>query len=200
MMGFKFGSRYGEDTGGSAVGAKLRQVKEHLKALAAKEGQKKIGSEAAAGGETIADDSAALANKAEGIRRDEALVREALAMFGVDYDALISMTDKDGKPSVYARAAEANPAVLEQVAKDPQPVLAALRVAVGYKPFAEFADKYGETPEDIKAAVKAEVMAENGGDAVKVKAPVGPVFSSHGGQRVPVKPKAKNGLKDIFGK
>lgn len=199
MMGFKFGSRYG-DEGGNALGAKLQKVKEHLKLLAAKGSPKQVGRATAAGGETIADDTAALADKAEIIRRDEALVREALAMFGVDYEALISPQDKDGKPSVYARAVQANPAVLEQVARDPIPVLAALRVATGYKPFADFTEKYGSTPEDIKAALKAEVMAESGTENVKVRERTAPVFSSQVGLRVAASAKPKGGLKDIFGK
>lgn len=200
MMGFKFGSGYGEVRGTQGVGFKLQKIREQLKALAAKDSRKKVGSAGTAGGETIADDTQALADREQSIRRDEALVREALALFGADYDALIAPQGKDGKPSVYARALQANPRVAEEVAKDPQPVLAALRVALGYKPFAEFAEKYGETPEDIKAAVKAEVLAEGKGDNPSAKRSVGPVFSTHGGQRVPAGPGARGGLKDIFGK
>lgn len=107
--------------------------------------------------ETLADDyadvPAALMQK---IQQTEPLVRQVLALVQVDYDALIKM---DGK-SPYAQAIKANKHVLNEVAKADNPVLRALEISLKYKPIAEFKEKYGNTPDDIKQKMKQELMEE----------------------------------------
>ncbi|MBI1308722.1 MAG: hypothetical protein GC129_02540 [Proteobacteria bacterium] len=206
MMKFNFGSRYGQDGNPNGVGSKLEKLRQHLKELArrSKPGATQVGGGPATANETITDDGGIPANKAESILHDEALVRDALALFGVDYNGLIAMQTADGSPSVYAQAVQANPALNAEVAGAAQPVVAALKVAMGFKPVADFTAKYGTTPEDIKAAIKAEMEAEakGGENAVPVrKQAAAPVFSTQGGARSVAAPTKKAaGLKDVFGR
>ena len=151
------------------------------------------------GSQTIGDDGDAPAGARAAIGRDEPLVREVLGLVGVDYDALIAM---DGK-SPYSLAAAANPALIQDILTDERPVLAAVKVALGYKPVAEFQGKYGTTPEDIKAKIREEVLADMKGDPADaqpvVKAAVGPLFSHRaGGKRV--QPMVKTDLASLFKK
>lgn len=151
------------------------------------------------GPQTLGDDGPVAADTRAAIARDEALVREVLRMVGVDYDALIAM---DGN-SPYSLAVEANPALIQDILTDEKPVLAGLKVALGFKPQAEFSAKYGKTPEDIKANIRAEVMAELQGDKVEAKpaakAAVAPLFSSRSG-RAPVAKQERTDLRGVFGK
>ena len=39
-------------------------------------------------------------------------------------------------------------------------MLAALQVALNFKPYAEFMDKYGDDPQNIKDAIREEIKAE----------------------------------------
>lgn len=187
-MKFGFGSKAGAVNTG-----KLEEIKKRLAALQSNgqaEASDKVG-----GGETIADDGVIPADRHSRIAEDEVLVRAVLAMVGVDYDQLIAM---DGE-SVYAQVTRANPDVIQQVLNAERPVLAALQVAMGFKPIADFVGKYGSTPDDIKAAMRAEFEAEmvekEGGKRVE-----GPVFS---GKRAAAKAPAtarKGELADVFGK
>lgn len=176
----------------AAGGEKLGKLKQQLQALQGK-AKHEVG-----GGETIADDGVIPADRQARLTRDEALVRDALGLFGVDYDALIKM---DGA-SVYSRAVQANPALAGEVLKAESPVLEALKIAVQFKPVAEFTGKYGSTPEDIKAAMRAEIeaeMAAKDGEA-KPKA-AGPVFSGRAASGgAAAKPAKGNTLSDVFGK
>ncbi|TKW61620.1 MAG: hypothetical protein DI628_03060 [Blastochloris viridis] len=187
-MKFGFGSKAGTLNTG-----KLEEIKKRLAALQG--GGQTEASDKVGGGETIADDGHIPADRQTRIAEDEALVRAVLALVGMDYDQLISM---DGE-SVYAQVTRANPEILQQVLNAERPVLAALQVAMGYKLVAEFVGKYGSTPEDIKAAMRAEFEAEmvekEGGKRVE-----GPVFS---GRRAAAKVPAtdrKGELADVFGK
>lgn len=178
-MKFGFGSKAAEQNG------KLEQIKARLQSM---QGANKVG-----GGETIADDGVIPADRQTQIAGDEALVREALGLVGVSYDQLIRM---DGE-SIYAKAVEANSDILKGVLGAERPVLAALKVAVGYKPVAEFIGKYGSQPEDIKAAMRAEIEGEMSAKEGKA---VGPVFSGvQGSARSQAQPK-KGKLADVFGK
>src|SRR5690606_11491117 len=103
----------------------------------------------------------------------------------------------DGE-SVYSRAVKANPTLLQDVLGSDRPVVAALRVAMGYKPVAEFIGKYGSSPDAIKAAMRAEFEAEV---AAKEKGVAeGPLFSSRmPSAKAPAAPR-KGKLADVFGK
>ena len=182
MMKFGFGNKHAE-------GGKLEEIKKQLAAV--QQASDKVG-----GGETIADDGVIPADKQTQIACDEALVRDVLGLVGVDYDALIKM---DGQ-SVYAKAVEANPDILKNVLGADKPVLAALKVAMGFKPVAEFVGKYGSSPADIKAAMRAEFEAEMA--AKEGKGAEGPVFSgAKSGVRAAVPTGVKRGkLVDVFGK
>jgi len=90
------------------------------------------------------------------IMQEEQFARELLKLMGVNYDELIRMDER----SPYARAVQANPALLDQVRQASSPVLAALRVAMGFKPYAEFMDRYGSEPDSIREAIRQEVQAE----------------------------------------
>lgn len=151
------------------------------------------------GVETIGDDAPLAAAARDAISRDEALVREALGLAGMDYDALIAM---DGV-SPYSQAVAANPALIQDILKDEMPVLAAVKVAMGYKPYADFAGKYGKEPGEIREKIKAEVLAEMKGDPVEaapvVKAAVGPLFSARYGKAA-VGKAAKGDLASLFKK
>ena len=114
--------------------------------------------------ETVSDDFELDTAKKESILRDEFLVRQVLALFNIDYNSLICMKDADGNPSVYARAVKGKPQLLEQVKKAKYPVLAALNIAVKFKPYADFMGKYGEKPDEIYKAIKAELETRKGAD------------------------------------
>lgn len=145
--------------------------------------------------ETIVDDGDASAPQRERIAHDEGLVRDVLALVGVDYDALIKM---DGK-TPYSLAVQANPQLTSDVLQAEQPVVAALKIALGYRPYAEFVGKYGQEPGEIKERIRAEVMAENKKLPEEVKAPEGMVFSGpFGGGKAPVAKAKKVGLGDYF--
>ncbi len=156
--------------------------------------------------QSISDDINATGALQRSIERDEAVVRDALSIFGIDYDALIQM---DGK-SVYSRAVTANPAVLDIVALSKKPVLAALKIATQFKPYAEFLDKYGDEPEVIRKAIKEELMADVKSSAAKkerksVQNEQGhvetPIFAQVSGRYgTPKKSTAQDVLEDIFGK
>ncbi len=118
------------------------------------------------GAETIADDAPTSTDKQAVIEADEALLRPALALFDIDYDALIRLeptgTAEDNAVSYspYARAVQANPALLQQVMQAERPVLAALKVALAFQPYAAFADKYGADPQSIRDALREELRQE----------------------------------------
>lgn len=194
-MKFGFGAKA---AGGDAMGSKLEQIKQRLQAVQGTPAVNKVG-----GGETIADDGVIPADKQAQIASDEALVRAVLGMVGVDYDALIAMDGKSANPSIYARAVQANPALLQDVLSADRPVLAALQVAMGYKPVADFVGKYGATPEDIKSAMRAEfeaeMVAKEAGGSKAARA--APVFSGNASsvRQAPVAA-GKGKLADVFGK
>jgi hypothetical protein len=187
-MKFGFGSKAGAVSTG-----KLEEIKKRLAALQGNASQGAL--DKVGGGETIADDGVIPADRQTRIAEDEALVRAALGVVGVDYDALIKM---DGE-SVYSQVVRANPDVLQQVLQAERPVLAALQVAMGYKPVAEFVGKYGSTPEDIKAAMRAEFEAEVADKEVGRKVS-GPVFSVTRAQAKAAEKVKAGQLTDVFGK
>ena len=104
---------------------KMELVLEKLKALARQQAERPVGPPLVKGGhgrefqsrtqekpvETVADDGSVNAEKQGLIAQTEAVLRPALKLFGVDYDALIRM---DGK-SAYAQAVAARPGVVQQV-------------------------------------------------------------------------------------
>ncbi|MFZ2620338.1 MAG: hypothetical protein WAX89_05635 [Alphaproteobacteria bacterium] len=154
----------------SPLQAKLQALRDRLSELAAAEplvaggaltqgsGEQQL---AMTGQETISDDAALSPEVQARLMADESLVREVLKLFNVDYDALIKMDAGEGQEATpYARAVKANPAVLEHVLQSAQPVLAALQVALGFKPYAEFMAKYGDDPQSIRDAIRKEVEAE----------------------------------------
>lgn len=184
-MKFGFGGKAGQVPVG-----KLEEIKKQLASVQGSASAQKVG-----GGETIADDGHIPADRQTQIASDEALVREALAMVGVEYDALIKM---DGQ-SVYSNAVKANPALLKEVLESERPVLAALKVAMGFKPVADFVGKYGSSPEDIKAAMRAEFEAEMASKEQVAKVE-GPVFSGKKPTARASEPVRKGKLADVFGK
>lgn len=106
--------------------------------------------------ETISDDFALSDDARLSIQQTEETVRQVLKLFELDYDALVRMDDT----SLYARAVQENPAVLAYVKQAQNPVLEALKIAIGFKPYAEFIEKYGKDPDSIKTAMRAEIEAE----------------------------------------
>ena len=106
--------------------------------------------------ETVGDDFPLSEEQTKRIQFTEAIVQEVLSLFDINYDDLIRM---DGK-SPYAVAVQANPNVLEMVKNAPNPALAALKVAMQVKPYADFMKQYGSTPEEIKQALKNEFENE----------------------------------------
>lgn len=71
-----------------------------------------------------------------------------------DYDAKIG-TDGD-KEAPYAKALEENPSLYNRVKAAKNPALEAYNIAKEY----EFQTNYGRTPEQIKAKLKEEILAE----------------------------------------
>lgn len=153
---FNFKTNASQPSGQGALNEKLEKIRTHLGSLNGASGAQKVGGE----GATLTDDAPLPADKRAAIAKEEALVRGALQVVGIDYDALIAQEGQEGKGSAYAQAVAANPSVLKQVMEAESPVLAALNVAMGYKPYAEFTAKYGADPAAIKAAIKAEALAE----------------------------------------
>ncbi len=195
-MKFGFGAK---DAG--AAGGKLEQIKAQLqKVQGAAPAANNTANMKVGGGETIADDGGIPADKMNQIQAqiasDEALVRDVLALTGGDYDALVRM---DGE-SVYSRAVQANPEILKQVMASERPVLAALKVAMGYKPVAEFVGKYGSSPAEIKAAMRAEIEAEMAAKESGVAKVGGPVFSGTRASAPAAATRKLGKLVDVFGK
>lgn len=120
------------------------------------EGENSVAEQATDGAETIADDIDLPPEVQTQIMQDESVVREALALFNVDYNALMAMDDT----SAYGRAVQMNPQILDMIAASERPVLAALKVAVEFGPYVEFMNQYGDTPEAIKAAMRDEMLAD----------------------------------------
>lgn len=180
--------------------AKLEKILQQLTELAERQ-------KATAGGkplETVADDASLSADRQALIGVQEAIVRPVLALFGIDYGSLIAM---DGK-SLYSQAVQARPEMLQAMLASDMPVLEALKVAVAYKPYAEFGQKYGRTPEEIKAKIRAEALAEAGVAAPDVatagaaaeELPLGAVFAKVSGQRAELPKRRGAGLADVFGR
>lgn len=127
------------------------QLQEQLAALASAAEQ-----DESIAAESIADDTNLDEKARRAIERDEALVRRALELFGVVYDDLIRMDEQ----SPYAKALKMQPDLLTQIANAENPVLAALEVAVGFEPYADFIQKYGQDPAQIKESIRQEVEEE----------------------------------------
>lgn len=155
--------------------------------------------------DTLSDDQPLTADRTAMIKAQEALVRPVLALFDINYDALIAM---DGK-SAYSQAVRARPDLLQALLESDQPVLVALAVAVGYQPYAAFADKYGQTPDDIKARIRDEVKQEllaakrsvpgTESDKVPDNGMAAPRFSEVTGD--PVRGRRRShSLQDVFGR
>ena len=150
--------------------------------------------------ETVADDADIGADRQKLIGLQEAIVRPVLALFGIDYGSLIAM---DGK-SLYSQAVQARPDMLKAMLASDMPVLEALKVAVAYKPYAEFGQKYGRTPDEVKAKIRAEALAEAGvaaPAAADAEPPqLGAVFAGVGGQRAVAPRRRQGSLSDVFGR
>lgn len=106
--------------------------------------------------ETISDDYNLSVEAQQKIIDTESLLREALALFGIDYNALVRMDEA----SAYAQAIQASPEVARRVAESSNPVLEALKIAVYFKPYADFQSRYGQTPDEIKANLRQEFEQE----------------------------------------
>lgn len=106
--------------------------------------------------QTVADDSPMPPELQQKIMQYETVVREVLAIFGLNYDDMIRMDNK----SPYAQAVAANPAILQQVALSENPVLSALKIAAAFQPYTQFVEKYGSKPDEIEAAIRKQVLAE----------------------------------------
>jgi hypothetical protein len=168
-------------------GGKLEKMLAQMRALA----ERQKGTKA---GETLTDDGPLSATRRGEIARDEAVVRQALALVKVDYDALIA-TEGD---TPYAQAVRANPRVADEVLKAEQPVLAALKIALDYQPYAEFQAKYGREPSEIKERIAAELQPAAAAER-QPKKPVAPVFASRRGSGGSVAAPANRKLQDVFG-
>lgn len=183
MLGFRKEKR-------DPLSSKLAALREQLGLLNEKQGS--VGEQARApetqkmqdgADNTIANDGVLPPEVQTAIEHDEQLVRNVLGMLGLSYDRLISLEPVDGKVSPYARAVQANPAVLEHVLQSERPVLAALQTAMTFEPFAEFVDRYGEDPQSIREAIRQEMKDELSATArtenAQDKAPVVPPFSQN---------------------
>ena len=102
--------------------------------------------------ETLADDGPFTPAQQALLDQFEPFARQLLALLGQSYDELIRL---DGR-SAYAQAINADPGLSQRVAQSPNPVLAALTAALQFKPFADFMNQYGNTPEAIKASLWEE--------------------------------------------
>lgn len=150
--------------------------------------------------ETISDDFDLDENTRLNIEQTEDVVRDVLQLFGMNYDDLIRMDDT----SIYAQAVRENPAVLQYVKASTNPVLEALKIAVNFKPYAEFMNNYGRDPEAIKKAIREEVMAEVNAQAKpkeKQQEMASTPFSNLSGQGVKnTKATEQQTLDQIFGR
>ena len=152
--------------------------------------------------QTLADDFDLTAEQAELIQTTEGIVRELFTIMGGNYDALIAM---DGK-SPYSRLVDENPLLSNQVKDAKNPVLEAVRLAVGFKPYQEFMDKYGSTPDAIKDAMRKEIEEEFSKESsasekkkLAEKKLKMPVFSSYGNVSSEHSSGKKNGeFSDVF--
>ena len=198
---FTFKKHAGQPSGQAAMTGKLETLRTQLAAMNASGRATQVGGEGATITATVSDDAPLPADKRAAIARDEHLVRSALKAVGVDYDALIATEAQEGAPSPYALAVQANPQVLKDVLAAKTPALKALEVAVGFKPYAEFTSKYGTDPAAIKAAIKAEALAESKPDTDEPKATEGLPFSRRtaGGATKATKAKSAS-LHDVFRK
>ena len=106
--------------------------------------------------QTLGDDFDLLPEQLNVIEQTEKEMRELLAHFDVSYDRLIAM---DGQ-SVYSRAVAANPAILTAVKEATNPVYAAVKIALQFKPYADFMEKYGSEPNEILSNIKQAEKAE----------------------------------------
>jgi hypothetical protein len=188
--------RHAAQAAAEPLNQKLQQIRTQLQQL--NQGAKPVGGE----GATLGDDAPLPANKKAAIAQEETLVRGALKAVGVDYDSLIAMPNQEGTLSPYALAVKANPSLLQEVLSAPSPTLKALEVAISYQPHAEFAAKYGQDPASIKAAMRAEILAENqlGKDGTEPPAPALP-FSQTRRSASQTAAKSKTGsLQDVFRK
>ena len=107
-------------------------------------------------GETLGDDMQISPERQQQILRDEDIARQVLGLFQLSYDDLIRMDDT----SPYGQAVKANPLVIENVLAAENPVIEALKISLQFMPYAEFIGKYGDDPQGIKEALKAEAMEE----------------------------------------
>ncbi|MCA3244385.1 MAG: hypothetical protein INF43_03645 [Alphaproteobacteria bacterium] len=173
---------------------KLQQIRTQLTAL--NHGAPQVGGE----GATLGDDAPLPADKRAAIAQEETLVRGALKAVGVDYDALIATPSQEGQLSPYALAVQAKPQLLQEVLAAPSPTLKALEVALSFKPKADFAAQYGQEPEAIKAALRAEILAEQRLEATPDPSAAGLPFSRPRAAAKAATPKGKAALADVFHK
>lgn len=149
--------------------------------------------------ETITDDFEVDADRMKIIEKSEAEMRELLGLLGVNYDDLIRMDDK----SVYARAVKANPNILDYVKNAENPVLAAVKVSLQFKPYAEFMEKYGQEPSEIFKNIKHEIEGKKK-QPHKTMPAVEEIIEGASFSEMPTAHKAKNksseplGLAEIF--
>lgn len=134
----------------------LKQLSEKLTLMAVKN-KPVVGTDEISNDETIADDFDASPDEIKKIQNAENDMRSLLKAMDVDYDTLIRMDNK----SVYSRAVAANPAILEFVRTSANPVLEAVKIALGFKPYAEFMDKYGNEPNEILKNIHQEFETKN---------------------------------------
>lgn len=187
-------SKHAAPAAQAPLNEKLHAIRTQLEQL--NRGATQVGGE----GATLGDDAPLPADKRAAIAQEETLVRGALKAVGVDYDALIATPGQEGQLSPYALAVQANPGLLQDVLAAPSPTLKALEVALSFKPRAEFAAKYGDEPEAIKAAVRAEVLAEQRLDAAAPDMAAGLPFSRPRGGAKVATPKGKAALAEVFRK
>lgn len=124
----------------------MKELSEKLQAM-------QVQKKGATATETITDDFDVDAERMKKIEQSEAEMRELLSLVNLNYDDLIRMDDK----SVYARAVKVNPAILEYVKNAENPVLAAVKISLQFKPYAEFMEKYGQEPSEIFQNIKQEI-------------------------------------------
>ncbi|MBI1362706.1 MAG: hypothetical protein GC134_01875 [Proteobacteria bacterium] len=137
------------------------------------------------------------------LQKIEASVRGALALFGIDYDAYINYAPT----AAYGMALASNPALVERIGRSEMPLVEALRIALAYAPYAEFAAKYGNNPDDIRNAIRKEVEQEQGANSTPEPTAAErlfnsrlPAFSSAAGVAAPkaAGSEPKSGLDALF--
>jgi hypothetical protein len=186
--------RWGREAQEAGVGKTLKAIQAHL-ANAQKHGQAQVergGESTGAGGETISDDAPLRDPVRAKIVRTESVVRQVLALVGVDYDALLA------PGGAYARAVQAKPGLSAEVLAAEEPVLAAVQVALAAKAAAEPA-KQEEAPKGPEVGVDEASGDVGGPDRTGGRLP-GLVFSQQYGRVArPTSPrKEKQGLNDVF--